>query len=114
MPLGRGDVVLGVVKRDDLVVRIAMDAMDHVAAHLPESDEAELHQRISFPTRTASSPWARSVWRSPSACARNSVAKLNESPGTSKSVAGSWTIWTNAPVLGPPLCSCPVECRKRG
>src|SRR5205814_8563285 len=42
------------VERDDLVVRVAMDAMDHVAAHLPEPDEPDLHQRISFPTRTAS------------------------------------------------------------
>jgi hypothetical protein len=32
-----------VVVGDDRVVRVAMDAMDHVAAHLPEADEAELH-----------------------------------------------------------------------
>jgi hypothetical protein len=25
------------------MVRIAMNAMDHVAAHLPEADEADLH-----------------------------------------------------------------------
>src|SRR3712207_7395213 len=40
------------VEGDHLVVRVAMDAMDHVAAHLPEADEAELHQRISFWTRS--------------------------------------------------------------
>jgi hypothetical protein len=32
------------VKRDHLVVRVAVDAMDHVAAHLAEADEAEFHQ----------------------------------------------------------------------
>ena len=31
------------VEGDDLVVRVALDAMDHVAAHLPEADESDLH-----------------------------------------------------------------------
>src|SRR3954464_6379178 len=34
------------VPADDLVVRVAQDAMDHVAAHLPEPYEADLHQDI--------------------------------------------------------------------
>ena len=36
------------VERHDLVIRVAMDAMDHVAAHLPEPYEAELHPSASF------------------------------------------------------------------
>jgi hypothetical protein len=31
------------VEGHDLVVGVAVDAMDHVPAHLPEADEAELH-----------------------------------------------------------------------
>ena len=31
------------VEGDDVMVRVAPDAMDHVAAHLAEADEAELH-----------------------------------------------------------------------
>ena len=31
------------VERDHLVVRVALDAMDHVAAHLAEPDESDLH-----------------------------------------------------------------------
>ena len=64
------------VEGDDLMVRVAMDAMDHVAAHLPKPDEAELHQRFSFPTRTASRLCERSVCRSPSAWARMSCANV--------------------------------------
>ena len=79
MRLGRLHGLVVEVEGDDLMVRVAMDAMDHVAAHLPEADEAELHQESSFSrssrvVRTASRPWARSVCRSPSACARMSVA----------------------------------------
>ena len=35
--------VLGEVEGHHLVVRVAVDAMDHVAAHLSEAYEAELH-----------------------------------------------------------------------
>ena len=44
--LGGADRVFGEVERDDLVVRVAVDAMDHVAAHLAEADEAELHLEL--------------------------------------------------------------------
>src|SRR5918992_1093688 len=46
VPLGRADRLLGEVERDHLVVRVAVDAMDHVAAHLAETDEAELHLEL--------------------------------------------------------------------
>ena len=41
---GRSTASSREVERDDLVVRVAADAMDHVAAHLAQPDEAELHQ----------------------------------------------------------------------
>src|ERR671920_838066 len=56
----RLDRVGAEVEGDDLVVRVAVDAMDHVAAHLPQPDEAELHG-YSPSTRTTGSPWSRSV-----------------------------------------------------
>ena len=43
MVLGGADGVGVGVERDDLVVRVALDPMDHVAAHLPEADESDLH-----------------------------------------------------------------------
>ena len=43
VPLGLLHGVLGEVERHHLVIGVAMDAMDHVAAHLPETDETELH-----------------------------------------------------------------------
>ena len=43
MALRRLDRLLVEVERDDLVLRVAVDAMDHVAAHLPEPYEADLH-----------------------------------------------------------------------
>jgi hypothetical protein len=43
MALGRADGVRVGVEGDDLMVRIALDAMDHVAAHLAEADESDLH-----------------------------------------------------------------------
>ena len=35
-------------------------------------------------------------------------------PGMGTSLASSCTTWRNRPVLGPPLCSWPVECKNRG
>ena len=35
-------------------------------------------------------------------------------PGIGGSFGSSATICSTTPVFGPPLCSCPVECRKRG
>src|SRR5271157_5416799 len=52
--------------------------------------------------------------KSPSACACLSTPKVNFSPGISTSLISSEVIWMNTPLSGPPLCNCPVECRKRG
>ena len=56
--------LLVVVERHHLVVRVAVDAMDHVAAHLAEADEAELHAHASPSTRD-STVRARSAIASP-------------------------------------------------
>ena len=60
------------VEHDALVVRVAVDAVDHVPAHLPQADEPQLHQTNlltssgpSTSTRTTSRPCARSVCMSP-------------------------------------------------
>ena len=58
MTLGLADGVRVEVERDALVVGIAMDAVHRVAAHLSETDEAELHQG-SLLTASAGSPWSR-------------------------------------------------------
>src|SRR5881394_1903254 len=42
--LGALDGLLVEVERDDLVVRVAPDAVDHVAAHAAQSDEPDLTQ----------------------------------------------------------------------
>src|SRR6185436_4770438 len=102
-----GDRVRVRVEGDDLVVRIALDAMDHVAAHLAEADESDLHvyscsliaSMSPTLTRTAGRPWLRSVWRSPSAWARISVAKVYGSPGISRSSVGSSMSCRNRPVF---------------
>src|SRR5947207_2884388 len=80
------------VVADDLVVRVAQDAMDHVPAHLAEAYEADLHQSISLilsvrrstasagspssRTRSAGRSCERSVNRSPVACAFLSVPNV--------------------------------------
>src|ERR687886_120404 len=43
MPLGGGHGLLGEVERHDVMVGVPLDAVDHVAAHLAEADEADLH-----------------------------------------------------------------------
>jgi hypothetical protein len=43
MSLGGGDRVRARVERDDLVFGVAEDAVNHVAAHAAQSDEADLH-----------------------------------------------------------------------
>jgi hypothetical protein len=55
MALGFADGVLVEVEGHDRVVRVAVDAMDHVGAHLAETDEAELHQN-NLPTASTGSP----------------------------------------------------------
>ncbi len=35
-------------------------------------------------------------------------------PGIGRSNGASYVIWKNTPSFEPPLCSWPVECRKRG
>ena len=52
--------------------------------------------------------------RSPAACAAISVPKLSGHPGIGRSRLGSRGDLQEDPESGPPLCSCPVECRKRG
>src|SRR5205823_6579359 len=92
MALPLPDLRLRAVPAHDLVVRVAQDAMDHVAAHLAEAYEADLHHSISLilsvrrstasagspssRTRSAGRSCERSVWRSPVACAFLSVPKL--------------------------------------
>ena len=44
--LGGGDRVGIGVEGHDLMVRIALDPMDHVAAHLAESHETDLHLQL--------------------------------------------------------------------
>ena len=63
-------------------------------------------------TRSAGRPCARSVRRSPVACADFSVSKPYVVPGISTSSATGWTSCRKRPVAGPPLCSCPVECTR--
>ena len=59
-------------------------------------------------------PRRSSASKSPSACARSSVRKPKPMPGIARSIGGSAVNSRKTPVAGPPLCSCPVECRKRG
>ena len=42
------------------------------------------------------------------------VEKLSGQPGIGRSRRGSAVSCRKSPVAGPPLCSWPVECRKRG
>src|SRR5205085_2368984 len=119
--LGALDVVLVEVEGDHVVVGVALDARDHVAAHLAQADEADLHQRIpstrlvisrtpaarspsSF-TRLTGSPWLSSVCRSPSAC---DAIRCRKSPTSGPSPP---TSCRKRPDGGPPLWNWPVECR---
>ena len=54
--------VLGEVEGHHLVVRVAVDAMDHVAAHLSQPYEAELH---AVPPIRGRDPAKRRLWCSP-------------------------------------------------
>src|SRR5215217_1396158 len=70
------DRILVEVEHDALVLRVALEAVHHVPAHLSEADEAQLHQTNpltasgpSISTRTTGRPCERSVCTSPSACA---------------------------------------------
>ena len=56
----------------------------------------------------------RSVSRSPSACAFFSVRKPNFWPGIATLSPESQISDRKRPIGAPPLCSWPVECRKRG
>ena len=99
----------------------AAQPLGHVAAHLPESDHAELHASpisSSVVERHARGPQA-------AVAQRREVAgrlRLDERRRTCTARRGCRrrrrgrrsTTWTNTPVGGPPLWSWPVECRKRG
>ena len=120
--------VLVEVERDDLVVGVAVDAMDHVAAHLPEADEAELHQML--PLRSCDGPGevagrqAHADGLEPVVAQGLQVAvglrvdqraeRRTARPGSSASASASCTSWRKRPTGGPPLWNWPVECRKRG
>ncbi len=76
MALGGVDGLLMVVEHHALVLRVALDPMHHVGAHLSEAHEPELHQTNlltasgpSISILATPSPWDRSVCMSPSACA---------------------------------------------
>src|SRR5207237_7402155 len=97
---------VGVV-RLHLVAALAQ-TLGHPGAHPAEADHPELHQ---IRTRTILRPSCFSERKSPSACARISRPKPNSWPGIGISTPVSSTTWTKSPVGGPPLCSCPVECR---
>ena len=74
--------------------------------------------------RPPQSATCRRRTRRPRACSEREVAqRLGRDracrtspcqPGIGRSLRGSAVIWRKTPVSGPPLCSCPVECRKRG
>ena len=142
---GRGIAVV----RDDGVAA-GHEPRDHVQAHLPETDEPELHacsrSVLSLATDRRSSRRRGSAVRAASiqqhlrraragapapaggraaragrscramrsrrvACASSSVPNENGLPGIGRSSRGVAVINRNTPVFGPPLCSCPVECR---
>ena len=127
MALGLAHRVGAEVEGHDLVVRVAMDAMDHVAAHLPEADEPELHQSISFTrwvrsrialgdspssrTCTAGRPWSLQREQVADRLGVLQCRNVYPAPGISTSSSPSCTSWMNRPVGGPPLCSWPVEWR---
>src|SRR5579864_8917245 len=107
-------------------------AQGHVAAHAAQADHPHLHGYLTAdrtaaasarqpaagfrPSVTRSTGRRRDVsdCRSPIACACLSTEKLYGCPGIGTSLASSWTTCRKRPVFGPPLCSCPVECRNRG
>ena len=87
----------------------APEAGHHVAAHAAEADHSELHQMSSSRTRTTRRPRSAAT-ESPAACARISRRSRTAAGDLSSSPVSS-TTWTKRPVVGPPLCSWPVECR---
>src|SRR3954465_5646410 len=90
--LGLPDLLRAVIPGHDLVIRVAQDPVHHVAAHLAQPNEPDLHQTIplilavscstpaagspSSRTPSAGRPCARSVCRSPVACAFFSVPNV--------------------------------------
>src|SRR3954452_3480984 len=86
-------------------------ALRHAGAHAPQADHSKLHQSL---TLTMLRPSSRSERKSPSACARIKRPNPNSCPGMGISSPVSSATCTIKPVGGPPLCSCPVECRSRG
>src|SRR5581483_1767247 len=105
-------------RRHARVVRLQLvapflEALRHVAAHAAEADHPELHLRYTSSSRSRITrrPRSSSEAKSPAACARISLPNPNGLPGIGSSAPVSSTSWTKSPVGGPPLCSCPVECR---
>src|SRR4029077_13039716 len=108
----RGPLDVGVERLH--VVTCRLQALGHVRAHPAEAYHPELHYGSSSLILAPRRPRSLSVSRSPAACARISRRKPNGLPGIGSSSPSSSTSWRKRPVLGPPLCSCPVECWYRG
>src|SRR6202035_5159411 len=119
----RGAGVLRQVEGDDLVALLD-EPLGSVAPHLPQPHHADLHgpslsqpmvSRSPAATRRTRRPWARRLRWSPRDWAPIKVPKSKGFPGMGTTGIGlASTICTATTVSGPPLWSCPVECRKRG
>src|SRR5919198_6167522 len=92
----------------ELLHRRSRQVIDHaqLGSHAESSSARD--------TRATLLPRSRSAIRSPAACAAMRWPKVYGSPGIARSACGGSTTWTKSPVSGPPLCSWPVEWRKRG
>src|SRR5215211_1929495 len=98
--LGPAHRLLAEVERDDLMIRVAVDAMDHVAAHLPQSDEAQLHRgvpllRAERPGSTTCQAFCRAapVGRNPPTRERAALAGGRDATGRSR-LAGAGRVTT--------------------
>src|SRR5438034_2114809 len=95
------------------VVPVAAQALRHPGAHPSEADHPELHRSSSL-TRQTFRPRSFNDSRSPVAWAAISSRKPKSLPGIASSSPKSSTTWIASTLFGPPLWSCPVECRYRG
>ncbi len=94
------------------LVPVLLQAFRHPRAHPAEAHHPELHLRcppVGVGSHGDRAPRARRS-RPPPASGSGGRSR-SRGPGSPARRPVSSTTWTKRPVFGPPLCSCPVECR---